>query len=118
LLLGQTSADVKAHPESGDRSSARGPVVRREHPVALFGGDSEAVVLHADLGLAVDDRRCDVDGRAGRTVLDGVVQQVVEDLGDAIGVAAHANRLPRTIEREARSVFVLVPAYRGYDRGA
>ena len=61
--------------------------------------------------LAIDDAQRNIDGRVVRAELERVVQEVAQDLRDAVGIAAHPHRFRRR-ECDTRNVVVLVLADR------
>ena len=74
--------------------------------------DADAAVFDVDLGLRTGDDERDFDRRARGAVLDGVVEKVVQDPPDPVGVTAHVHTLARGAARDVRYVIALVPSDR------
>lgn len=71
-----------------------------EHGVQHFGRDADAIVLHADDGLAVHRLRSQRDVPAGGRVLGGVVEQVGEHLREPHAVAFQRQRAVGQMQHE------------------
>ena len=91
--LGGVQADARA---AGGVRVAAG--VRLEDPLAPLVGDARPLVGDAELDDALDERPVDRDRRLGRRVLDGVLDEVLEDLAEArrVGQARAAGRSARS----------------------
>src|SRR5918911_339838 len=113
VLLDDVAADVQAQPHAGDLPMFG---VRRaaEGLEDAFGGlrrQADTMVLHleqhaARLGLEADPQL----GAIGR-ILDRVLEQIGQDLFDALRVGRHVRGLPADVEQErARAAQLLLVA--------
>src|SRR5581483_2334425 len=110
-LLGDDGAAVRlrhfaddGEPEAGPgkRAGGGGPVEAVEDVLAILLGDPGAVV--ADPQLAVDER--DLDVRAGRAPLAGVLEQVPDRAFEAVARPVQRRRLELRVEGEVRKAAV------------
>src|SRR5699024_4800413 len=60
--------------------------------VPEFGGDAGAGIGQCQLGLFVIGVQCEPDLPTGRGVLDGIIHQVANSLGDQLCIACHVQR--------------------------
>src|SRR4029453_6524561 len=90
--------------EAGAADRTRVGGVHAEEPLEdlslLRGGNSEPGVADADAGGAVAGRRADAAAPAGRGVLDGVREQIRDDLPDAVAVAHDRQRFLGQLQRQ------------------
>ena len=98
--LGGVQADARA--AGGVRVAPR---VRFEDPLAPLVGDARALVGDAELDDALVERPVDPDRGLGRRVLDGVLDEVLEDL-------AQPGRVGQGVEPDAGHDLDLVLAER------
>jgi len=97
----QRLADVQAEAQARDLIRRGGDTIKLvEDPWERVGRDSHSLVRDAD-----PDRRGEIldphhDLAARRRVLDGVPEQVGEDLGQPAAIPATFDRLPRDLEAD------------------
>src|SRR5579872_2206545 len=94
MLRGNGVADVETKPQAGPgvRGAARRTIEALEEVGAILCGDAGPVIAHADDRLGGGAPKADGDLAALGTVLDGIAEQVFEDLFDAPRVDLHQER--------------------------
>src|SRR5262249_48643967 len=102
--------DGQAQPGTAGRALAGNPVEFLENVRQMLAGDALPRVAHLDLDLVVARPGRQAAGAAPRRVLDGVADQVVEDMVDAVAIDSDGDvgRLDVGLERQA-SVIRLGP---------
>jgi hypothetical protein len=82
ISLNEALADCQSDAHAGQIAAARSAHESPEYPLSIGGSNTTPAIQHPDFQRVADLRCLDTYGTGVRGVLDGIVQQIDDDLGD------------------------------------
>src|ERR1700756_364150 len=101
-MLDDLRHNVEPHAQTRDRFllGVSDPIEAVKNLVALLTWNPQAVILHTDRDRLFGGGEIHLDGLGIRRILDGIAQQVAEDLSESVSIPAQAS-LHRAMHQNA-----------------
>src|SRR5258708_40215259 len=113
MTLDDFRHNVEPHAQAGDRSllGTRGPIEALKDFVALLSWDAETMIMHTDRDRLFGGTQVHLDRLGIGRILDGITDQVGEDLSESVSIPDQAG-LCRTTHHEGMPRTCLLPCVR------